>query len=717
MSYPALSELSKAEPIKDGLDAFRTQSHLPSLSGRDVFRNDLGWLIPDALSNESDISRVLSPLSSVLDNEPDVTIWRKAYSAAINRTPPPRPVVTRNEASSSPTMWPMADSFEYERRADAMLEQELGSMYIDVPGFFDAYLGRAEEVETAAATIMRSFGEDSIYDNSMGWTDWPRAAQKQDVHHWLGQKFFLLRDLATKQNLAVDDKTFVQASQSRCRSAARRQLYVAIATSQIDARKRNARWSDILIPGELDSDSDLDGCSTTWLELGRSVREVFPAQDRRFVLGFTLCGSIMRLWAFDRSGAISSSSFDINEEGLLFVSTMLGFLHMSEKQLGFDPTILKSDAEEKSIAITRNGQVERVVLDEIINQSPRIAGKSDKMLEGPSGRSAQNPHRELLPEVTQKGVVNVARYYHHQEVTINGQVDDIQNIRKGLDVTQGTYYGTNHAQSTNTEGWLLVGSSNRTRDAIWSSGARPRKGARLDSSVHEPKHLPKNRVHRRIFTRDYGKPIYKASSPAVLLRALEQCIEGHQSLYTKAGILHGDISPSNLLINEETNYPYPSFLIGLDLSHREQPSLSPSTTEPRERTRKTGTRPFTAIGLLLNEQPSFHHDLESFFWVLFWICIHHNGTDQNFQPTMFNLWDDDSDSHLAFSKTGIVCNARDFSTIMERHCAPFYRPLIPAAADSGRYHGKVSKPALVERTKTAYNVKTNSGGQGLHCPY
>ena len=40
---------------------------------------------------------------------------------------------------------------------------------------------------------------------------------------------------------------------------------------------------------------------------------------------------------------------------------------------------------------------------------------------------------------------------------------------------------------------------------------------------------------------------------------------------------------------------------------------------------KTATRTFMAIGALLGEQHSFMHGLESFFWVLFWICIHCGG--------------------------------------------------------------------------------------------
>lgn len=50
-----------------------------------------------------------------------------------------------------------------------------------------------------------------------------------------------------------------------------------------------------------------------------------------------------------------------------------------------------------------------------------------------------------------------------------------------------------------------------------------------------------NKIHRRIILRDYGKPIYKASSRKALLAALMECTEGHHSLH-KAGVLHRDIS-------------------------------------------------------------------------------------------------------------------------------------------------------------------------------
>lgn len=48
---------------------------------------------------------------------------------------------------------------------------------------------------------------------------------------------------------------------------------------------------------------------------------------------------------------------------------------------------------------------------------------------------------ELLREATNKGVVNVARYYHHETVRVLGTDDDVRsNFRKGLDIMKAENY-------------------------------------------------------------------------------------------------------------------------------------------------------------------------------------------------------------------------------------------------------------------------------------
>ncbi|CRG90244.1 hypothetical protein PISL3812_07287 [Talaromyces islandicus] len=120
-----------------------------------------------------------------------------------------------------------------------------------------------------------------------------------------------------------------------------------------------------------------------------------------------------------------------------------------------------------------------------------------------------------------------------------------------------------------------------------------------------------NRAHRRVVLRDYGKPIYKASTRGAVLTSLEGCIAGHQSLQ-QAGIPHQEMPANNLMINEDEENPtWPSFLVDLDLVIREQRNGASGADG------KAGTRAIMAIGSLLVEKNSFMHDLESFFWMIF----------------------------------------------------------------------------------------------------
>jgi hypothetical protein len=119
-----------------------------------------------------------------------------------------------------------------------------------------------------------------------------------------------------------------------------------------------------------------------------------------------------------------------------------------------------------------------------------------------------------------------------------------------------------------------------------------------------------------------------------MLDALIGCIEEYESLYTQAGMLQRDISTNNLIINEDGNNPsWRSFLIDLDLAVKKQ------REKPSGARGKTSSRAFMAIGVLShNEQHSFMHDLESFFGVLFWICIHYNGPHEEIVVPQFDKW-------------------------------------------------------------------------------
>ena len=67
----------------------------------------------------------------------------------------------------------------------------------------------------------------------------------------------------------------------------------------------------------------------------------------------------MRLWEFDRLGVVGSTTpFDINKDARMLVSVVLGYLWMSEEDLGFDPTVVE-DGRANAKRFQRRSRKER----------------------------------------------------------------------------------------------------------------------------------------------------------------------------------------------------------------------------------------------------------------------------------------------------------------------------------------------------------------------
>jgi len=522
---------------------------------------------------------------------------------------------------------------------DDVLKEELGPMYVGVPCFYEAFFGQVAGLEPAAKAILEKCkeGDKPLYCEENGWRGWPNEAKDRDVLNWFAQLSSGFVDLAEEHRSIpkVPRRPLAQPNQPLQGSTAGRKLDIGFVDDPNAGEDSKCHWSQIIVPGELKSNPSLDTASKAGLDLGRCVREVLATQDtRRFVLGFTICGSIMRLWEFDRAGGIASAPFDINKDGFQFVSAVLGFLWMNSEQLGFDPTIVESDGI-KYMEITRDGQKERLILDTLMRRAPCVAGRATTCWEGyrhsDESRaplvikdSWQYPERDeegkLLMEATKKGVVNVARYYHHETVQVGGINDDVQaNIRKGLDISKAANYTF---QNRRTGSSMMPPSTPVSQDSIdrgrsfnvpSSIGTSLPTGKRPCSSSPTKKTMSPallNRVHRRVVAQDCGKPIYRASSRAGMLAALEGCIEGtmcwvfassvlqltkagYESLYLQAGIIQRDISTGNLMMNEDSANPScPAFLIDLDLAIREQRQESSGARG------RTGTRAFMAMGAL-----------------------------------------------------------------------------------------------------------------------
>ncbi|KAM0431370.1 hypothetical protein ACHAPT_005347 [Fusarium lateritium] len=672
---------------------------LPAVSGT----SHLVKLLSGVASDDFDFDRVKPLLKAALGNPDDELIWNLVASAAVESTPPPRSIPssikqtpwTRNTSS-------LVNSSELRQYIDPILRSELENLYVGLPAFHEIFFGDIPDLNAVSKSVLCKCteGHDPLFKE--GWSEWPTPAIESDVLRWFEGLIPKLEALAGDRSLIPTPrrKLLAQPRTPLEGSVGRRSMDIGFVNSNIssnpESKDSGYRWSDVLVAGELKSNPMADKAWMAWLDLARYAREVLAAQDtRRFVLGFTLCGSLMRVWEFDRLGGIASEQFDINKEdgALLFITTILGFLWMDRDCLGFDPTIITSDGE-KYIEIERGGQTEQLVLDHVMKRAPCIAGRATTCWKAHRRGDPQTPivikdswqytDRDeeglLIQEATEKGVVNLARYYHHETVRVHDKDDDVQtNIRKGQDVTKATRCRVGPAAFPS--GATASGSlPTRTKSSAGvkrpsseiSTALPPRKRSAQATPTNTTGQQLPNRVHRRVILRDYGKPIYKASSRVALLAALESCIEGHESLHN-AGLLHRDISTNNLMINEDesNSSSWPAFLIDLDLAIREQ-RLTTSGSKA-----KTGTRAFMAVGALLGDQHSFMHDLESFFWVLFWICIHYHSPGNGEPVPRFDDWNYARTEELADLKKGLVIDERDFIKTTEQYFTPFYMPLVP----------------------------------------
>ncbi|KAI1112299.1 hypothetical protein F5Y14DRAFT_463577 [Nemania sp. NC0429] len=559
-------------------------------------------------------------LNAVLTNASDADIWKQAYHAVAEAFTPQE---TISASSSSVTS-------SEERHLMYKAQRDFGVMYVDVPSFYEAFFGSIPELETVAQDVFNKStqGTRPLFQQQ-GWAGWSADAGRSRALSWLDHLVWQVRQFA-QLSRPTTRKLIVQSG--------RHALNFWFVDDPKAIQTGNYQWPHILVPGVFKSNPDDDKAYKAHFELARYVRKIFLSQPtRRFVLAFTLCGSWMRLWEFDRLGGIASHRFDINKNGQRFVSTIFGFLWMDDEALGFDPTIVKTDRQQY-IGVKHNEKAKRLVLDELIKPAGFIGRATDSWQSLGRNEEGKSPDRnnegELLQEATALGITNVARHYSHKTVRVKAQDDDVVgNIRKGLDITQASNYR------------------------------------------NEPL---RNRIHRRIVLRHFRKPIYQASSRAALLRALEGCIQGHKSLYEKAGLLHRDISINNLMINEaseETSFS--SFLIDLDHAVKADQTEA-NRTEASGAKEVAGTRPFIATGVLLGLHPchTYTDDLESFFWVLFWICTHYDGNGQS-RKTRFSDWINEEPSQLGVMKLRLASDSRYFIPEMNKWFTPYYKPLIP----------------------------------------
>ena len=637
------------------LDVSDAGSNLPSKIGSSALASDLVEIRLRLQKQNLDHRHFHALSRLVINNAPDVDIWSAVFdltNTLLRVTPPGsiRPSLDCTPVTRSSTV------FEGSEQTRDIIEHELfyeinGCTYRGVDGFFDKYFERRDQSRDSRkmSTSMRA-------QHKRGrWTGFPKPPEQGAVWEWLSR--FQERHLSRSRRIFYTTRS----TGDLAGSGAKRQLDVLMKQRSNSGEKHN--WKDVHVIGELKQSERMlqEKFKSSLLQLTRYARDVFAAQPtRRFVHGFLLCGSLMELWIFDRSGPYSSGPFDIHKEPEMFIQAITGYAMMSDNELGLDVFIDPGGDTGPFITIDEDvtGKENQMQLEDapFFTQAAVVCrgtncwrsrdGANVVKFSWTSDR--RRAEAELLQIAHDKGVEGIAHLVGYQLITT------IDELRSGLTFGSphpfrvGRTSATTSSQADRGSSFdpmqnLDVSKAPRKRKSRGAQSSRQKRSranrpkSRL-SQQYEAEHASKtsqqqeakqatktslygldestyaNRKFGCLAVSPAGRGLHQFESITQLLGVLRDAIKGHRSLLEKGQILHRDISENNIIITDpkETN-GFLGILIDEDLAKL----LGSERSGARH---KTGTRQFMAIGVLRGHFHTYRHDLESFFYVLLWVC-------------------------------------------------------------------------------------------------
>ncbi|KAI0431092.1 serine/threonine-protein kinase Sgk2 [Xylaria sp. FL1042] len=607
----------------------------------------------------------------VVDKSPDAVIWAAVFSL-INvlgpLTPPPSSIAptfkgTPIKTSSSR----LADSETRDIVEGELFEEIKKCTFRNVGRFWDKFFepkSWRKEQKAMLKGIMTAH-------NGKKWTDFPTTPDEKPVWDWLRSlEEHFLADAPYKLH------TTKTANQFKERKG---QMDLFLQTPATEASS-TFWYKDVLVVGEQKKSYDTSRFKADLLQLTRYVRGVFADQPtRRFVHAFSLCASKMELWVFDRSGAYSSGPFDIHDEPDKFARAFVGYTTIDDDAMGRDTFIEREDGHRYVTLDDANGKETKVRLDKAMVRQKAIVCRGTTCYETQNSHVAKfswaSDKRKL--EVDQlklaegRGVKGVARVVAHRQITT------IAEMREGLEFPEPHKFRDNAVHfddppsataSANTSGNKRKSSSDHTSDN--ASGSKRRRsnsqksklatefndqlstGKTKPSLYASGEDLWENRIYSCLVVSPAGRVISEFKTIKELLESMRDGIKAHQSLYVTGNILHRDISSNNIIITEpETADGFKGMLIDLDLAKVRD-------SGPSGARHQTGTMQFMAVEVLRKADHTYRHDLESFFYVLLWMCARQswsNGFADGERPpkeSLLRRWEIGSFKYIAAAKEG-----------------------------------------------------------------
>ena len=646
------------------------------------------------------------PLSLlVIEKAADTDIWEAVFallSTFAHTTPPPSSPASWDDTPVTRSSSSFQGSEQTRRILDPALFYEIQHCtYRNVDGFFEKYFESKSwerRSKVIFSSVRRRTKQRQKWYDSKRWTGISDEPTETEMWNWLsGFQAVFLSNTRGIFHAAKHTKDLNGAE-------AKRQIDVLIkkrAKAKSESESKHD-WKDVQVVGELKQSAQ--DFKPLLLQLSRYARDIFTAQPtRRFVHAFTLQGRIMELWAFDRSGPYSSGEFDIHNEPTKFIKTITGYANMSDEELGLD-TYIEQDGTDRVITIRadapRKGNRLRLEKLPFVKQRAIVCrgttcfrtSDQEKVLKF-SWTSDQRPcESELLRLAHKKGVEGVARFVRYEKLTT------INELRSGMTFPAPHRFRATIGSITNSFSLsrsfgpfqkLSVSTSKRKHD--WEEGEshkRPRSNSHTsklrqecqagqplteaNTSLYETDNSKySNRTYGCLAISPAGRALSTFTSINELLTALRDAIKGHRSLYIEGRILHRDISENNVIITDPASTDgFTGLLIDLDLAKIVGSGRSGARHQ-------TGTVEFMAIQVLQKAAHTYRHDLESFFYVLIWICArrvweveYHCSVSDRPKESRLRKWYTGTFEEIAEAKQGYM-HADGFKNILKEFLGVF----------------------------------------------
>ncbi|KAM4067554.1 kinase [Hirsutella rhossiliensis] len=310
---------------------------------------------------------------------------------------------------------------------------------------------------------------------------------------------------------------------------------------------------------------------------------------------------------------------------------LVGYATMSDDAMGLDAFIEREEGHRYATLEDVSGNETRVTLEELIVRQRAI-------------RKPEGDHLKLAGE---KGVKGVARVVAHRQITT------IADMRKGLEFPKSHRFRDEDVHFRDLPSARPPSKSQKpklVKEFKEQLSIGKTKPSLYTSRSEDPF---ENRIYSCLVVSPAGRVISDFKSIRELLESLRDAIRAHQSLYIDGNILHRDISSNNIIITgSKTVDGFKGMLIDLDLAKVRD-------SGPSGARHQTGTMQFMAIEVLRKADHTYRHDLESFFYVLLWMCGRESwergGFGQGEEPpkeSLLRAWEIGSFQSIASAKVG-----------------------------------------------------------------